>query len=130
MFSRSFRDTEGAQGPDPGVERTVGEYVVCGLDVDPETRCAHYDSDRDVIALRLGCCETFFSCHACHEAVADHDSSPWPRDRLDESAVLCGVCKTALTALAYLDADHECPECGAGFNPGCENHYDRYFEIV
>lgn len=110
------------------MQRPLGDFVVRGVDVGPETRCAHYDSERDVIALRLGCCETFFPCHACHEAVADHDSRPWPQDRFDEPAVLCGVCETALSAREYLEADHECPACGAAFNPGCEAHYDRYFE--
>ena len=110
------------------MERSIGEYVVRGVDVDPETRCAHYDGDRDVIALRLGCCETFYACHACHEAVADHESQPWPRDRFAEPAVLCGVCERALSAREHLDSDHECSACGAAFNPGCRAHYDRYFE--
>jgi uncharacterized CHY-type Zn-finger protein len=110
------------------MERAVGEYEVRGVDVGPETRCAHYDGDRDIVALRLGCCAVFYPCHRCHEAVADHDSEPWPRERFDESAVLCGGCATALSATAYLDADHTCPACGAAFNPGCRAHYDRYFE--
>jgi uncharacterized CHY-type Zn-finger protein len=112
------------------MRRTVGDYVVRGVDVGPRTRCAHDDTERDVIALRLGCCEAFVPCHACHEAVADHGARPWPRDRFDEPAVLCGVCGTALTVRAYLDADHECPACGAAFNPGCAAHDDRYFEGV
>ncbi|MFB6126894.1 MAG: CHY zinc finger protein [Halolamina sp.] len=106
----------------------VGESVVSGVDVGPETRCAHWADDRDVIALRGGCCGRFYPCHACHEAVADHTHEPWPRERLDEPAVLCGVCATALTARAYLMAGFACPECGAAFNPGCRAHYDRYFE--
>lgn len=110
------------------MRRTIGEYEVRGVAVGPETRCSHYDSDRDVIALRLGCCGDFYACHACHEAVADHESQPWPRERFGEAAVLCGVCGTALSARAYLDAGHECPACGAAFNPGCRHHYDRYFE--
>jgi uncharacterized CHY-type Zn-finger protein len=110
------------------VQRTVGDYDVRGLDVGPETRCAHYDGQRDVIALRFGCCERFYPCHACHDVVADHDAAPWPRDRFDEPAVLCGVCETVLTASAYLRADHECPACSAEFNPGCVAHHDRYFE--
>lgn len=108
--------------------RSIGDDEVHGVDVGPETRCAHYGSDRDVIALRLGCCEAFFACHRCHEAVTDHESEPWPRERFGEPAVLCGVCTTSLSVTAYLDADHTCPACGAAFNPGCRNHYDRYFE--
>lgn len=108
--------------------RSIGEYEVYGVGVRPETRCAHYESERDVIALRLGCCEGFFACHRCHESVTDHESQPWPRERFKEPAVLCGVCATALSVAEYLDSDHTCPACGAEFNPGCRNHYGRYFE--
>jgi uncharacterized CHY-type Zn-finger protein len=110
------------------MQRSVGEHAVRGVAVGPETRCAHYDGKRDVIALRFGCCETFYPCHACHAAVADHESEPWPRERFDDPAVLCGGCGTALSARSYLEADHECPACSAAFNPGCEAHYSRYFE--
>ncbi|MCU4924591.1 CHY zinc finger protein [Halobacteria archaeon AArc-dxtr1] len=110
------------------MDRLVGGYEVRGVQVGPETRCAHYDGERDVIALRFGCCEAFFPCHACHEAVADHEAEPWPRDRFDEPAVLCGSCGTTLTSTAYLACDHACPSCGVAFNPGCVAHYDHYFE--
>ncbi len=110
------------------MRRTVESHEVRGVDVGPETRCAHYGGERDVIAIRSGCCETFVPCHACHDAVADHDATPWPRNRFDEPAVLCGVCGTALTVTEYLAADHICPACGAAFNPGCAAHHDRYFE--
>ena len=109
--------------------RYVHGVPVSGVDVDPETRCAHYRGDRDVVALRFGCCETYFPCFRCHDAVADHEREPWPRARFDEPAVLCGVCGTELTAEAYLDLDeHECPRCGAAFNPGCVDHAHLYFE--
>ena len=112
------------------MRHSVGGYEVRGVQVGSETRCAHYASEHDVIALRFGCCETFFPCHKCHEAVANHQSTPWPRERFDEPAVLCGVCETVLTAREYLDADHECPSCGVAFNPGCASHHDHYFEGV
>ena len=112
-----------------------------GVAVNPETRCAHWDSERDVVALRFGCCETFSPCYACHAETADHDPEPWPRARFDDPAVLCGACGTTLSARAYLDGegqrlsgnrtqsgDDTCPACGAAFNPGCRRHQDRYFE--
>ena len=99
-----------------------------GVDVDPETRCAHWESPVDVIALRFGCCETYYPCASCHDAVTDHEAEPWPRDRFDEPAVLCGVCRETLPAREYLDGDDACPHCGAAFNPGCRRHRDRYFE--
>ncbi len=101
-----------------------------GVAVDSETRCAHWDSPVDVVALRFGCCETYYPCFECHAAVSDHDPVVWPRPRFDEPAVLCGVCRETLTAQAYLDSDDSCPHCGAEFNPGCRRHRHLYFEIT
>lgn len=108
---------------------TVGGETVRGVGVDGETRCAHYDAPRDVVAIKFACCGTYFPCFRCHEAVADHDAERRPRDAFDEAAVLCGACGAALSVREYLDADDACPHCGAGFNPGCANHYDRYFDV-
>jgi len=63
-----------------------------GVAVDPERCCAHWDDPVDVVALRFGCCEAYYPCDACHDAATDHEAEPWPRDRFDEPAVLCGVC--------------------------------------
>ncbi|GAA0218627.1 hypothetical protein GCM10009000_036940 [Halobacterium noricense] len=116
--------------PPYDVRRDVHGTTVVGVAVGPETRCAHYDGPTDVIALRLGCCERFVPCVECHDAVADHGSEPWPRDRFDEPAVLCGACGATLSVEEYLDTQFACPECEAAFNPGCAAHYDRYFEGV
>ena len=99
-----------------------------GIDVDAETRCAHWDSPVDVIAVRFGCCETYYPCVSCHDEATDHEAEPWPRARFDEPAVLCGVCRERLTAREYLASDDACPSCGAAFNPGCRAHHDVYFE--
>lgn len=100
---------------------------VRGVDVGPETRCRHYGSERDVIAIRFPCCETFYPCFECHAAVADHDPVRWGAADGDAPAVLCGVCGSVLTVEEYVDCADRCPDCGAGFNPGCRTHYDRYF---
>jgi len=114
---------------EPGTDARF-EVPLRGIDVDPETRCAHWDDSVDVVALRFGCCEAYYPCDACHDAAADHEAVPWLRDRFDEPAVLCGACQTTLTAREYLDdADDACPACGAEFNPGCRKHRDRYFEL-
>jgi len=101
---------------------------VYGVNVGPETRCEHYDGETDVIAIRFACCNRFYPCHACHDAVADHDAAVWPREAFDEPAVLCGVCGTVLSINTYLQAESACPNCGAAFNPGCEQHHALYFE--
>jgi len=99
-----------------------------GVGVDDETRCLHYNSPRDVVAIRFACCDTYYPCHACHEACTDHDAERWPTDRFDDPAVLCGACRESLTVEAYLGCEDACPNCGAAFNPGCAAHHDRYFE--
>ena len=99
-----------------------------GVDVDPETRCAHWNAAVDVIALRFGCCETYYPCVACHDAATDHDAAPWPRERFGEPAVVCGRCRGRLTAREYLACDDACLRCDAEFNPGCRAHRDAYFE--
>ncbi|WP_049901828.1 CHY zinc finger protein [Natrinema sp. J7-1] len=108
--------------------QSIGGHTVRGVDVGPETRCAHYDTDRDVVAFTFACCEDFFPCFRCHEAVTDHEAVPWPRARFDEPAVLCGACGTALTVPDYRAADDRCPACDTAFNPGWATHADLYFE--
>ncbi|MFD1641672.1 CHY zinc finger protein [Halohasta litorea] len=112
-----------------GRRLTPQDHLVVGVAVDDETRCAHYRSDRDIVAIRFPCCETYYPCFRCHEPCADHDAKRWPRGRFDEPAVCCGVCGIELSVRAYLDCDHQCPNCEAMFNPGCRNHADRYFAV-
>jgi uncharacterized CHY-type Zn-finger protein len=119
-------DRETTTAPDADTRFAV---PLRGVRVDPETRCDHWDDPVDVIALRFGCCETYYPCDACHDAATDHEAAPWPRGRFDEPAVLCGACRTTLTAREYLDGENACPACDAAFNPGCRAHRDRYFEV-
>ena len=107
----------------------VGGVEVRGVDVDEGTRCAHYGTDRDVVAAAFPCCGTFFPCHRCHAAVADHDDHRWPRSSFDERAVLCGACVETLAVETYLDSPLACPACETAFNPDCRDHHDRYFDV-
>lgn len=100
-----------------------------GCAVDPETRCAHWDEPIDVIALRFGCCETYYPCFECHEATTGHEAVPWPRSRFDEAAVFCGACGETITVEQYLAGGNSCTYCDASFNPGCRKHRERYFEL-
>lgn len=109
--------------------RRVGEHRVYGVDVDDATRCAHYDTERDVVAIRFACCDRYYPCHACHDAVADHDAERVAREAFADPAVLCGACGTALSVATYLDAEHACPACEHAFNPGCAKHADLYFDV-
>lgn len=108
----------------------MSDHTVCGVDVGPETRCAHYHTDRDVVAFKFACCERYYPCFRCHRELESHEAIPWPRSRFDEPSVLCGVCETELTVPDYRTAAYTCPACDASFNPGCAAHADRYFETV
>lgn len=100
--------------------------LVRGLTVDGQTRCVHYGSELDVIAIRFACCDVYYPCHLCHAEEAGHASRPWPASSRDELAVLCGVCGTELTIAEYLGVQR-CPSCDAAFNPGCALHHPLYF---
>ncbi|ATG51182.1 hypothetical protein CFK38_06320 [Brachybacterium vulturis] len=100
--------------------------VVHGPTVDEQTRCVHYRTARDVIAIRFACCRRYYPCHLCHEETADHPSRPWPPGSGQQLAVLCGVCWTQLRIDDYVGAS-QCPQCGAAFNPGCAAHHPLYF---
>ena len=108
---------------------TVAGTEVVGVDVDPETRCAHYATERDVLAIAFRCCETFYPCATCHAEAADHDADVWPVSAFDHRALLCGVCGHRFAIEAYLDSPGACPACEAAFNPGCVDHHDRYFAV-
>jgi uncharacterized CHY-type Zn-finger protein len=101
---------------------------VMGIDLDPETRCAHYRSTLDIIAIKMKCCGVYYACKDCHDALADHAIEVWLRDEWDKAAVLCGACGTELTVRQYLGCFDKCPQCLSPFNPGCRNHYHFYFE--
>jgi uncharacterized CHY-type Zn-finger protein len=116
------------------MQRAQGRVVhgerVYGLDVDEATRCAHWHGPTDIIALRMQFWGKWFPCHECHQAIADHDASVWPRSGRATEAILCGACGKALRIDQYLDGESRCHRCDAAFNPGCAKHWDLYFEIT
>jgi uncharacterized CHY-type Zn-finger protein len=101
--------------------------TVLGISVDAQTRCAHYNSPVDVIAIKMKCCGAYFACKECHDELADHQLEPWPREGRGRRAVLCGVCGSELTIEQYLESSAQCPVCNASFNPRCSEHHDYYF---
>jgi uncharacterized CHY-type Zn-finger protein len=101
---------------------------VRGVGVDLETRCAHYHSSLDIIAIKMACCDVYYACKDCHKMLAGHGIRVWPRSEWDVRAVLCGACGNELTIHEYMGSGYLCPRCGAAFNPGCRNHYHFYFE--
>jgi len=101
---------------------------VNGIDLDPQSRCTHYNKPIDVIAIKMKCCGLYYACKDCHEALVGHDIEVWPREEWDQPAVLCGCCGKELSNRTYMECGNTCPACEAQFNPGCRNHYHFYFE--
>jgi len=99
-----------------------------GVGVNERTQCAHYHSERDIIAIKFKCCDAFYACIQCHREAADHSLVVWPSTEFSTEAIYCGNCCSTLSITEYLSCDNTCPQCQAAFNPGCANHYHLYFE--
>jgi len=102
---------------------------VKGKLIDAQTRCEHYHSVLDVIAIKFKCCNEYFPCYKCHEETTNHLPMIWLKEEWNTKAILCGVCNTEITINEYLNSNNYCPNCNSAFNPGCSNHYHLYFEI-
>lgn len=103
--------------------------VVHGRDVTKRTQCVHYHSERDIIAIKHKCCDTFYACIQCHNELAGHPPQVWDKAERQTKAILCGSCHSKISIADYLACANTCPQCQAAFNPGCANHYHLYFEI-
>ena len=99
---------------------------LAGRLVDAQSRCTHYRTEVDVVAIRFACCEPYYGCHLCHAECADHPAVVWPASDRQVHAVVCGVCRQTLAIDEYVVAD-ACPHCGAAFNPRCRLHHHLYF---
>ncbi|TCP29795.1 putative CHY-type Zn-finger protein [Scopulibacillus darangshiensis] len=101
---------------------------VLGVNVDEETRCKHYHTDKDIIAIKFKCCNTYYPCYECHQEIAEHEAKVWGKDQQNERAILCGACGHELSIKDYMGCDYTCPSCQSHFNPACQRHYDLYFQ--
>lgn len=112
--------------------------VVYGQTVDEQTRCVHWRTALDVVAIKFVCCGRYYPCFECHAAAASHPAVQWPRERWGEAAILCGNCRAELSIDEYKGALAEpgaaasgvahCPRCGIAINERCSLHSDLYFE--
>lgn len=101
---------------------------VYGKLVDDETRCIHYHSEKDIVALKCAKCLKFYPCYQCHNECEDHHFQAWEKTDFEYPAVLCGHCRKLLSIHQYLHSA-DCPYCHHSFNPNCAKHYDLYFKI-
>ncbi|WP_323704830.1 CHY zinc finger protein [Mammaliicoccus sp. Dog046] len=101
---------------------------VYGLTVDNETRCEHYQTPLDIIAIKFKCCNKFYPCYKCHDACENHEAKRWNQDEFNEQAILCGVCNQTMSINEYMMTE-VCPHCDARFNDRCKYHHHLYFKI-
>ena len=106
----------------------MNKIKVYGTLADDATRCVHYQSPLDIIAIKFKCCNKYFPCYQCHEETADHAAQTWEKEEWDTKAILCGNCKTELTIKEYMESENVCPNCRSAFNPNCSKHYYLYFK--
>ena len=97
-----------------------------GLLVDHESRCVHYHSDKDIVALQCYECQKYYACYQCHNKLESHVFSTYPLNLKEDRPILCGSCGKTLTYEEYTETG-TCPFCNAAFNPACQNHYSIYF---
>ncbi|WP_084599276.1 CHY zinc finger protein [Pontibacillus chungwhensis] len=101
---------------------------IFGQIVDEETRCVHYHTSKDVVAIKFYCCRTYYPCYKCHDETCEHPIRRWPKTKFEETAILCGHCQSQFSINTYLSAPFTCPHCKHAWNEGCALHYHIYFE--
>ncbi|EKU48528.1 CHY zinc finger protein [Staphylococcus massiliensis] len=101
---------------------------VYGNTVDNETRCIHYQSYLDIIAIKFKCCGKYYPCYKCHNENESHATRRWSKEEFDERAILCGHCGYELTINEYMMTE-TCPHCKSHFNNRCKYDYHHYFRM-
>ena len=107
---------------------TSNNIIVKGKPVDDETRCVHYHSALDIIAIKFKCCSEYYPCYYCHQEETNHTAEVWKKNEFNTKAILCGICRHEITINQYLKSNNACPACHSNFNPKCANHPHFYFE--
>jgi uncharacterized CHY-type Zn-finger protein len=102
---------------------------VQGIEVDSQTGCVHYRTEKDIIAIQFKCCKKYYPCYQCHDALEEHAIVPWNYTEFGSPAILCGRCGHILTIKTYLNCQAQCTACKALFNQNCQSHYEKYFQI-
>jgi uncharacterized CHY-type Zn-finger protein len=100
---------------------------IYGKNIDDETRCVHYNTKRDIIAIKFKCCNKYYPCYSCHNESEKHQPKTWESHEYNNLAIFCGSCKSQLSINNYLTNSNKCPNCRADFNPNCALHHKLYF---
>jgi uncharacterized CHY-type Zn-finger protein len=111
----------------PRSDILFGQISVRGINIDWQARCAHYHGPTDIIAIKMKCCRNYYACKDCHAELENHSIEVWPVSEWGEKAILCGACRGEMSISEYLQCEYQCVNCGAGFNPKCQQHNHYYF---
>ena len=103
------------------------DEIIFGYQVDGKTRCVHYCSEVDIVAIKLKCCDNYYACIECHNELESHPAEVWKKSEFETNAVLCGNCREELSISSY-HSSTKCPQCAHLFNEKCKNHFPLYFE--
>ena len=100
------------------------QLKIQGIGLDEQGRCIHYHKKCDVAALKCACCQKYYACFSCQDAMEDHSFAATGTE--EQYPVLCGNCHHTLTKEQY--GQGSCPFCGIAFNPRCKLHTHIYFK--
>jgi len=106
------------------------KIIIKGKPIDSQTRCIHYHSSLDIIAIKFKCCKEYYPCYYCHKENTDHEPITWLPGEREIKAVFCGVCKSEMTISQYINSNNHCVFCNNKLNKNCEKHHHLYFEIT
>lgn len=96
---------------------------IFGINLDKDSRCAHYHGPNDIVSLKCGHCHKYYACFKCHDELESHTFVPISIN--DQAPVVCGHCHTKLTFKEYNSGS--CSYCNHPFNSNCKKHYSIYF---
>ncbi|XCY62422.1 CHY zinc finger protein [Streptococcus iniae] len=97
--------------------------MVFGIGLDAQSRCVHYHSLTDIVALKCQVCQKYYACYHCHDEMENHPFAT--TDTSEALPVICGACRTFLSRKEY--ETKACPNCQKPFNPECARHSSIYF---
>jgi len=103
--------------------------AVPAVDVDEETRCAHYGIERDIVAIRVSLLRYLLPLSPVSRR-GRRPRRPAVAHRPPRGAG-GGVwrLRAEVAIQEYLGVTG-CPACETRFNPGCADHYGRYVETT
>ena len=101
---------------------------IYGLLVDNQSRCQHYHTELDIVALKCFDCLKYYACYQCHDRLGGtHSFRAYPCHLKQDKVLICGVYQHEMVIDEYQEAI-VCPNCHSAFNLACSKHYDIYFE--